>query len=200
MVWNPDADLRPPASDASITIETLTEHILGGWRLRNHAHEDLQRYHGKLLELMCQELGVAWRDDADALRAAWYGSDNGRREENEAGPMGTVHDIRSEAMSRNEADNVPLPSILRTICDSYAGIERPFDSFLEYRPGEREREILDAHIGGIDRATDALRKLWQRWLRDMLLLRWPDAASRTTSWERLAELGLGKPVDAADYF
>lgn len=200
MTWDPDADLQPTSSDSKITIDTLCAHILGGWHLRQQAHEDLRRFHSTLLRLMCRELGVEWHDDLNALKASWHATSGSWRDADNVVRIRAVDFRQPTTEATVTPDVVRLPVILQSICESYSAIETPFDSYFEYHAEPQEQAILAAHLGGIDRATDELRKLWQKWLRDMLLLRWPGAASRTTTWERLAELGLGEWPDARAYF
>jgi hypothetical protein len=78
--------------------------------------------------------------------------------------------------------------------------QEPFAGYLCYRHADGEQEAAASHLGAIGAQTAELRARWQAYFRDLLLIRWPDAAFRTTSWARLRELGLGEPVDEIDFF
>ena len=160
-------------STNSIALDTLCASILDGWHCRVGGHSNLSAYHCKLLDLMTQELGVVWHDDPDQLQEAW---------------------------KMPGGDGETMPHILRSICEMYDGIREPFRDFLSYSPVVGEKAVLDVNLDPIAVATNHLRLCWQAWLRDMLLLRWPEAATRTTTWERLTELGLGEPVLDEDFW
>ncbi|HUN95277.1 MAG TPA: hypothetical protein VMU69_03435 [Bradyrhizobium sp.] len=53
---------------------------------------------------------------------------------------------------------------------------------------------------GIGDAATAMRQRFVTLFRDLLLLRWPKAASRTPSWTKLRALGLVVPVYDSDDF
>ena len=154
-----------------MTLDDLCWHILDHWRLRARAAPELADYHRRLLALMCREFGIEWHDDAQAMEAAW-GNSFGR-----------------------------MPYILPSLPKRFSRLRGPFDGFLEYEmtAGEKQKRML-AHIEEINTATLSLKRAWAAYLRDLLLQRWPDAATRTTSWERLRDLGLGDPVDETDFF
>lgn len=165
----------------TISIDTLCAEILDGWHFRRNASGDLAAYHRQLLQLMSKELTVEWHDDPDVLRAEWEK---------------TSADNKSFDVAENNA--IRMPYIIDGILDRYAAIQAPFADVLEYSFAEGEQKLVDAHLSGIVGATEALRQLWQAWLRDMLLLRWPQAGSLTTTWTRLAELGLARRPDDLD--
>lgn len=93
-----------------------------------------------------------------------------------------------------------LPALVSTMPEGYAGLNSPFSRYLEYKPRPGEMDVLERHRGELEAAEGALKQRWVALFRDLLLLRWPEAASRTTRWARLEELGLGKPVDELDFF
>lgn len=165
----------------TISIDTLCAEILDGWHFRRNASEALAAYHRQLLQLMSKELTVEWHDDPHMLRVAW--------EEMSAG---------KKYFNVSEINAARMPYILDGILDQYSAIQAPFAGVLEYSFAEGEQKLVDAHLSGIVEATAALRRLWQAWLRDMLLLRWPQAGSMTTTWTRLAELGLARRPDDLD--
>jgi hypothetical protein len=167
----------------SITVDSLCAEILDGWVLRQHTPGALGAYHRALLALMCQELGIEWHDDMKKLRHVWESSPAGLH-------LGDKSAIRW----------VRMPYMLNHMLERYDQIQTPFAGILEYDFAEGEEKIFGLHRHGIDEATKALRLRWQAYLRDMLLLRWPEAASRSTNWGRLAELGLPKrPHDPDDF-
>jgi hypothetical protein len=55
-------------------------------------------------------------------------------------------------------------------------------------------EVWKAHRAGIGDAAMVLGQSFVAFFRDLLLLRWPKAAYRTTTWARLQALGLVVPV------
>lgn len=94
-----------------------------------------------------------------------------------------------------------MPYILDGILVRYHQIQEPFSGVFEYSFAKGEQAVFDTHRHGMAEATASLRRLWQAWLRDMILLRWPEAASSTTTWARLAERGLStRPDDFDDFF
>jgi len=167
-----------------ISIDTLCAEIFDGWYFRRKATDGLPAYHRHLLRLMCDELTVEWHDDPDLLRVVWERLSASKN-----------------CVDASEISAAKMPYILDGILDRYAAIQAPFFGVLEYSFAEGEQEVVDAHVSGLVEATGALRQLWQAWLRDMLLLRWPQAKSMTTTWTRLAELGLPiRPDDFDDDF
>ncbi len=94
-----------------------------------------------------------------------------------------------------------LPAITLTLVRHYKTITDPFSGWLEYAPVEGEMEVLTGSpalrwgCGGRPKA-----RLPRALFRDLLLLRWPAAAHRTTSWTRLQELGLVVPNHDPDDF
>src|SRR4051794_13801149 len=61
------------------------------------------------------------------------------------------------------------------------------------------RQVLDRHTNDLQVSELALKRCWDTLFRDLLLLRWPEAAHRTTSWSRLHALGLGERLDETDF-
>ena len=165
----------------AIDITTLCAEILDGWHFRQNSYGDVQSYHRQLLEVMCSELCIQWHDDSKLLRAAWESPTKS-----------------PEPVSTPDMSEARMPYILVGFLDRYGTIRTPFSGVLEYSFAQGEQEVVDAHLSGMVETTSALRQLWQAWLRDMLLLRWPKAASLTTTWVRLAQLGLPKRPDDFD--
>lgn len=168
---------------SAITIDGLCAEILDGWMLRQHTPGERGSYHRTLLELMCREFGIEWHDDMNELRHVWESSPAGLH-------LGDKSAIRW----------VRMPYMLDGMLERYDQIQTPFAGVLEYDFAEGEQKIFESHCQWIGDATQALRIRWQAYLRDMLLLRWPEAASRSTTWARLAELGLpNRPHDLDDF-
>jgi hypothetical protein len=92
-----------------------------------------------------------------------------------------------------------LPLIALTMPKDFAAIASPFARWLEYSFAPGEREIIELHREFLRSAESAHRERWVALFRDLLLLRWPEAAQRSSSWTRLRSLGLGEPVDEMDF-
>lgn len=168
---------------SNITVDGLCAEILDGWMLRKRSTGDLGDYHRTLLGLICRELGIEWHDDMKKLRHVWEASPAGLH----LGDKAAIHWVR-------------MPYLLDGMQERYHQIRTPFAGILEYDFAEGEEKVFESHRHGISDATEALRLRWQAYLRDMLLLRWPEAAFRSTTWTRLAELGLPKRPDDMDDF
>ncbi len=82
---------------------------------------------------------------------------------------------------------------------SYAAVSNPFAGWLAYRLQDGERALWDRHRRAFEAHAAALRETHVELLRDLLALRWPDAAGRSTSEGRLRELGLPAPPARDDY-
>lgn len=95
-------------------------------------------------------------------------------------------------------DDRSLPVLIRTMPRAYAGLVGPFAAWLEICPLPGEPEVWHRHTTDLEAAEVALKQHWVALFRDLLLLRWPEAAHRRTSWLRLRQLGLGDPVDELD--
>ena len=91
-----------------------------------------------------------------------------------------------------------VPAIAPSLVRHYKTITDPFSGWLEYTPLRGEMVVLNRHQLAIGDAAATLRKCCVTFFRDLLLLRWPEAAHRTTSWTRLQELGLVIPTEAPD--
>jgi hypothetical protein len=87
-----------------------------------------------------------------------------------------------------------MPGITPGLVRHYQTITDPFAGWLEYAPVEGEMEVFQAHRAAIVDAAAMLRQHCAAYFRDLLLLRWPGAAHRTTSWTRLQEMGLVIPT------
>jgi len=172
--WAPPDAGRPPPVPGALTIGDLAAAILDGWNSRRNAAPQLAEYRCRLVSLLCGDLGVGWHDSEKDLRDAWEGQ----------------HPRKSGG---------GMPAILPRLPEKYSCIQEPFAGYLCYRHADGEQEAAASHLGAIGAQTAELRARWQAYFRD-LLIRWPDAAFRTTSWARLRELGLGEPVDEIDFF
>ncbi len=93
-----------------------------------------------------------------------------------------------------------LPALVTTMPRDYGGLAGPFASWIEYDFLSGEQKVLDLHRKELAVAETALKQRWIALFRDLLLMRWPDAVRRKTSWARLRDLGLGEPVDEIDFF
>ena len=104
----------------------------------------------------------------------------------------------------DDSDRLPhdkgLPLIVLGMPEAYARIVEPFDGVLEYSPLPGEMAVFHRHKDGLSAETYALKERWVALFRDLLLLRWPEAADRQTSWSDLRRLGLGNPPDADEFF
>jgi hypothetical protein len=63
-----------------------------------------------------------------------------------------------------------------------------------------ENKVWKAHQLGVRDAAAVMRQRFVVFFRDLLLLRWPEAAHRATSWTKLQALGLVVPVYDPDDF
>ena len=93
-----------------------------------------------------------------------------------------------------------LPYLVSTLLQDYRGLDSPFAGFIEYTPLPGEEAVWRRHRSRLDAAEKAIKRRWVALFRDLLLLRWPEAARRRTSWAQLRKLGLGEPVDELDFF
>jgi hypothetical protein len=93
-----------------------------------------------------------------------------------------------------------VPAIAPSLVRHYETITDPFSGWLEYTPVKGEMEVLKVHQPAIGDAAEVLRQRCVAFFRDLLLLRWPEATHRTTSWIRLQELGLVMPAYDPDAF
>jgi hypothetical protein len=92
-----------------------------------------------------------------------------------------------------------LPALVSTMPRDYARLISPFACWMEYRMLPGEQVILDRHTTDLRASEMALKRHWVELFRDLLLLRWPEAVHRKTSWSRLHDLGLGEPPDEIDF-
>lgn len=92
-----------------------------------------------------------------------------------------------------------IPVLVTTTLQDYARLVSPFARYIEYTPLPGEQEVWRRHKSDLQAAKVALKQHWVAFFRDLLLLRWPEAAHRRTSWARLRQLGLGDPVDELDF-
>lgn len=80
----------------------------------------------------------------------------------------------------------------------YAALKTPDEDLLEYTPVPGERDVLAGHLRSLVRETAALRASWRRLAVELLAIRWPGAADRTTTLQRLREAGLPGLDDPED--
>ena len=76
---------------------------------------------------------------------------------------------------------------------AYPDIVDPFAGLLEYTPMKGEWDVWKSHQPGLIDAATVMRQRFIAFFRDLLLLHWPEAADRTSSWARLRALGLVVP-------
>jgi hypothetical protein len=93
-----------------------------------------------------------------------------------------------------------LPALVSTLMRNYAGLGSPFAGWIKYTPLPGEQEVWHRHQPRLDAAEKAIKQRWVALFRDLLLLRWPEAAHRRTSWEKLRKLGLREPPVVDDDF
>jgi hypothetical protein len=155
-----------------LTFDDCCRVILADWPWRQEdTAEPLREYKRHLLALMTAEFGVVWDD-------GWGEHDGGHAGEHP-------------------------PGLSRLACGMparYSRLRSPFDGLLEYTPQPGEQAALDAHSTALTKRLGLLRDTWVALFRDLLLVCWPDADKRTTTWERLRAKGLGEPVDELDFF
>jgi hypothetical protein len=135
---------------------------------RQPAPPDKPDYRRDLLFLLNKEFGLEWKD-TDGFQPS-VGDDDG------------------------VSSRVGVPIIATTLVRCYGGLVDPFSGWLEYPPVKGEMAVLRAHRPGIGDAVLALRERFVALFHNLLLLRWPEAARRTTSWAKLQALGLVVPV------
>jgi hypothetical protein len=96
--------------------------------------------------------------------------------------------------------NGGVPYMAASLVRDYGGISDPFSGILEYTFAKGEQDVWKAHKADIKDAAMVMRQRFVAFFRDLLLLRWPNAANRTSSRTRLRALGLEVPVDDPDDF
>lgn len=115
--------------------------------------------------------------------------------------LNTEFGIRWEDTDGSTPRDRRVPAMTASLVRHYKTVTDPFSGWLEYTPVKGEMEVLQVHQPAIGDAAATLRQCCVVFFRDLLLLRWPKAAHRTTSWTRLQELGLVTPVyDPDDFF
>ncbi|HBK05613.1 MAG TPA: hypothetical protein DDZ81_07080 [Acetobacteraceae bacterium] len=98
------------------------------------------------------------------------------------------------------SQNEGLPAIAATMPGIYPRFVSPFSGWMEYTPVKGEEEIWHKHMDKLSAAGRDVEQCWVALFRDLLLLRWPAAAHRTTCWTRLRALGLVEPQCDLDDF
>lgn len=96
--------------------------------------------------------------------------------------------------------NGGIPAIAASLVRHYGGVSDPFSGYLEYTFAKDEMAVWKVHQTGMCDAATALKQCFVGLFRDLLLLRWPKATDRTTSWARLRAFGLVEPVYDPDEF
>jgi hypothetical protein len=147
-----------------------------GAPVRQPVAPDKPDYRRDLLFLLNKEFGIEWNDT----------------DEFQLSP--TVWDAAGNPW------NGGVPYIATSLVRHYCGIIDPFSEWREYTFAKGEPDVWKAHQAGIGDAATAMRQRFVTLFRDLLLLRWPKAASRTTSWTKLRALGLVVPVYDPDDF
>jgi hypothetical protein len=122
-----------------------------------------------LLALLDKEFGIGWKetDEAQSLPIVWDAEGN---------PW-----------------NGGMPAIAISLVRHYGGVIDPFAEHLEYTFAKSEMKVWKARQTGLGDATMTMKQRFVDLFRDLLLLRWPQAADRTTSWTKLRALGLVVP-------
>jgi hypothetical protein len=92
-----------------------------------------------------------------------------------------------------------LPALVSSMPRDYGSLAGPFACWLEYTMLPGEQVVLDRHTNDLRASELAFKQRWVELFRDLLLLRWPGAAHRKTSWSRLRGLGLGERLDEIDF-
>jgi hypothetical protein len=165
-----------PMSD-QITFDDCCRLILEqGAPPRNRPAPDKSDYRRDLLAVLNKEFGIGWNDG------------------DEFQPSSTVWGAVEDPW------NGGIPYITRNLARNYRGISDPFSEFLEYTFVNSEQDVWKVHKADIQDAAMVMRQRFIAFFRDLLLLRWPEAADHTTSWTRLRALGLEVPEDDPDGF
>jgi hypothetical protein len=143
---------------------------------RARVFADQPNYRRDLFFLLNKEFGIEW-NDSDPCE-----------------PSRSVRD----ADGRFWREGVPY--IAGDLVRHYCQVTVPWSGYLEYTYVKGEMEVWKTEEGGIVYGVTALKECFVAFFHDLLLLRWPDAKYRTTSWEKLEALGLGERVDDPDNF
>jgi hypothetical protein len=93
-----------------------------------------------------------------------------------------------------------LSPVLPCLPERFAALADPYESFIEYSPVPGEAQLRLQHKGRLHERKQALRDAWVELFRDLMLLRWPEAAERRTSWTCLKTLGLSDPPEDGSLF
>jgi hypothetical protein len=137
----------------------------------NRPGPDKSDYRRDLLAVLNKEFGIDWNDT----------------DEFQLSP--TVLDVVGHLL------NGDVPYMATSLVRDYGGISDPFSGILEYTFAKGEQDVWKAHKAGIKDAAMVTRQRFVAFFHDLLLLRWPEAAHRSTSWTRLRALGLEVPED-----
>jgi hypothetical protein len=137
---------------------------------------DRATYRRDLLALLNKEFGIEWNDMDKFQSSPDVLSAEGRRL------------------------NQGVPAIAENLVRHYGEVPDPFSGYYEYTFAKREMEVWKAHETLISDAATAMKRCLVGFFRDLLLLRWPKAAHRTTSWTKLRAHGLVEPTDELDFF
>ena len=163
----------------TITFTVFAAEILAGHVFRRaDVPRKLREYKQRLLDLMCAEFGIPWRDG-------------------DLPDLSRPEDWDSPNFGRNPHG---VPRVLETMTSYYAGLVGPMEGYYSYATVLGEEAVHSEHLPAIHRRTEVLRADWLHFFRDLLLVAWPEAAGKTTTWSRLRELGLGDRVFEEDFF
>jgi hypothetical protein len=88
------------------------------------------------------------------------------------------------------------PYIVETMIDRYSRLTTPFAGIMCYTFKGDEEQKFKHHMAVIKDTTKDLQARWLDMMCDMMAICWPEAVAKTTTWDRLRELGLG---DAPSY-
>ena len=169
-------ETKPSMSDA-ITFDDCCRLILEqGAPPHNRPAPGQSDYRRDLLAVLNKEFGIKW-NDTDGFQLS-----------------PTVRDAVGNSW------NGGVPYIATSLVRHYGGIADPFSGILEYTFAKGEPDVWKAYQAGIRDAAMVMSQRFVAFFRDLLLLRWPKAAHRTTSWTRLRALGLDVPEDDPDDF
>lgn len=160
-----------------ITFDDCCRLILEqGPPVREPPGPDKTDYRRDLLALLNKEFGIDWNgtDQTQMAAVVWDAEGNGWNE--------------------------GIPAIATSLIRQYSAITDPFSGILEYTFARGEMEVWEAHQADIGNALTAMKQRFVALFRDLLLLLWPKAAHRTTSWGTLRALGLVVPVYDPDEF
>lgn len=98
-----------------------------------------------------------------------------------------------------DSDDLVGPQLLSMLPRHYSSVTSVFSGILEYRFVAGEEAVISRHREALEADEGALKDRYAALFHDLMLLRWPEASGRRTSWSRLRSLGLGESVDEFDF-